>query len=147
MSRALVLTAALALGLALTGCSSAKTDEEATAAVPAAPASAAAASGTTSPEMRASIEAQLGFPPAPNPQTTAAYLADLKTISPAIISTGTPESLVNRGRDQCRDIKQLPEAQWTTRAGERFASPEQPLPAAEAEKVVQVVRKRLCPSF
>ncbi|WIM94338.1 hypothetical protein ACTOB_006355 [Actinoplanes oblitus] len=145
MSRTLVLAAAAALAVTLTGCSS---GSDSTIA-PAAQNSPPPVAGQPQSDLRASMEAQLGFPPKPDDQTARAYLADLKSIDPALVAAGTPDALVNRGRDQCRDLKVRPQKDWTTAASQRFTTPQAPrgLDPAAAEKIIKVVRIRLCPTF
>ncbi|GIF14894.1 hypothetical protein FHX34_103604 [Actinoplanes teichomyceticus] len=135
-----MLAIAVAVGaLCVTGCSGGPESTIAPAAQgsPGAPADA-----------RASLEAQLGFPPKPDAQTAQAYLADLRAIDPALVA-GDPESLVNRGRDQCRDLKARPEKEWAKVAGQRFSTPQAPQGVGEATatRIIQVVRTRLCPTF
>ncbi|BCJ41059.1 hypothetical protein GCM10010168_46430 [Actinoplanes ianthinogenes] len=144
MSRTLVI-AATALAVTLAGCSS---GSDSTIA-PAAQNSPPPVSGQSQPDLRASMEAQLGFPPKPDERTTQAYLADLKSIDPALVSSGDPAALVNRGRDQCRDLKVRPEKDWTAAANQRFTTPQAPegLGAAAAARIITVVRTRLCPTF
>ncbi|WP_436528879.1 hypothetical protein [Actinoplanes sp. HUAS TT8] len=133
MSRKLVIAVA-ALAVSLAGCSS---GSDSTIA-PAAQNSQVAAP----PDLRASMEAQLGFPPKPDAATTEAYLADLKGIDPGLVTSQDAESLVNRGRDQCRDLKARPEKEWATVATQRFSTKQ-----ADAPKIIKVVRERLCPQF
>ncbi|MFI1995461.1 DUF732 domain-containing protein [Actinoplanes sp. NPDC020271] len=134
MSRKLVIAVA-AFAVCLTGCSSG-------ASSTVAPAAQNSAAVPSQPDLRASMEAQLGFPPKPDATTTRAYLADLKSIDPGLVSTQDAEALVNRGRDQCRDLKARPEKEWVTVASQRFST--QP---ADATKIIKVVRTRLCPQF
>ncbi|GAA4588375.1 hypothetical protein BJY16_008543 [Actinoplanes octamycinicus] len=145
MSRTLVLTAVAALAVTLTGCSS---GSDSTIA-PAAQNSPPPAAGQSQPDLRASMEAQLGFPPKPDAATAQAYLADLKTIDPSLVSSKDADTLVNRGRDQCRDLKVRPEKDWTATANQRFTTPDAPggLGAAAAAKIIKVVRTRLCPTY
>jgi hypothetical protein len=139
MSRTLVTAVAVAaLAVSLTGCSR---GSESTIA-PAAQHTQAAGDARPQPDLRASIEAQLGFPPRPDVQTEQAYLADLKSIDPALVSAGDPDSLVNRGRDQCRDLKVRPEKEWASTASQRFTTG-----AAAASKIIKVVRARICPTY
>jgi hypothetical protein len=134
MSRKLVIAVA-AFAVCLTGCSSGSPSTIA-------PAAQNSAAVQSQPDLRASVEAQLGFPPKPDTTTTKAYLADLKSIDPALVSSQDPEALVNRGRDQCRDLKARPEKEWVTVASQRFSTQQ-----AAATKIIKVVRARLCPQF
>lgn len=146
MSRTLAIAVTLAaLTVCVTGCSS---GSESTIA-PAAQDSPAAVGTGAEPQLKASAEAQLGFPPKPDAATTQSYLADLKAIDPALVATTDPEALVNRGRDQCRDIKARPEKEWTKVAGQRFMTAKTPdgLADATATQVIKVVRARLCPTY
>jgi hypothetical protein len=152
MSRTLAFAVtATALIACLTGCSDGSESTIAPAAQDSRPAAAGkpATAGQPEPELRASIEAQLGFPPKPDAQTTQAYLTDLKGIDPSLVSAGDPDTLVNRGRDQCRDIKARPEREWTSAANQRFTTPQAPAGLGDdtATKIIKVVRARLCPSF
>ncbi|GLW34635.1 hypothetical protein Areg01_75720 [Actinoplanes regularis] len=144
MSRKLVIAVA-ALAVSLAGCSS---GSDSTIA-PAAKNSEAPADARSQPELRASMEAQLGFPPKPDAETAQAFLADLKGIDPALVASQNADSLVNRGRDQCRDLKARPQSEWVTVANQRFVTPEAPkgLGEATASKIITVVRTRLCPGF
>ncbi|WP_143232829.1 hypothetical protein [Actinoplanes regularis] len=144
MSRKLVIAVA-ALAVSLAGCSS---GSDSTIA-PAAKNSEAPADARSQPELRASMEAQLGFPPKPDAETAQAFLADLKGIDPALVASQNADSLVNRGRDQCRDLKARPQSEWVTVANQRFVTPEAPkgLGDATASKIITVVRTRLCPGF
>lgn len=134
MSRKLVIAVA-ALAVCLTGCSSGSKSTIA-------PAAQNSAAVQSQPDLKASVEAQLGFPPKPDATTTQAYLADLKGIDPALVSSQDADSLVNRGRDQCRDFKARPEKEWVTVASQRFSTQQ-----AAATKIIQVVRTRLCPQM
>jgi hypothetical protein len=91
------------------------------------------------------------IPPAPDAETTAAYLADLERVNPEIVEGSGALSLVNRGRDQCATIKEWPgdEAKWIWWANQRFTSPEHPegLGEATAARILKVVRKRICPTY
>jgi hypothetical protein len=141
MSRKLVI-AVTALAVCLTGCSSGSKSTIA-------PAAQNSAAVRSQPDLRASMEAQLGFPPRPDATTAQAYLADLKTIDPRLVASQDADSLVNRGRDQCRDLKARPAKEWVTVANQRFVTPQEPTGLGEptAEKIIKVVRARLCPQF
>jgi hypothetical protein len=145
MSRTLVIAVA-ALAVCLTGCSG---GSDSTIAPAAQNSKIASGDGPAQPALRASIEAQLGFPPKPDAKTEQAYLADLSSIDPALVSAQDTESLVNRGRDQCRDLKARPKNEWASVANQRFATPKDPqgLGEATATKIIEVVRTHLCPGF
>jgi hypothetical protein len=145
MSRKLVIAAA-AIAVCLTGCSS---GSDSTIAPAAQNSKVASGDGRAQPAVRASIEAQLGFPPKPDAKTEQAYLTDLKGIDPALVSAQDTDSLVNRGRDQCRDLKARPAKEWAAVANQRFITPKAPegLGEATATKIIKVVRARLCPDF
>ncbi|GIF06873.1 DUF732 domain-containing protein [Actinoplanes siamensis] len=143
MSRTLVIAVA-ALAVCLTGCSGGSGSDSTIA-----PAAQHSAPARPQNDLRASMEANLGFPPEPDATTTQAYLADLKKINPGLVSAQDADSLVNRGRDQCRDLKARPEKDWVAMANQRFVTPQAPkgLGDATASKIIAVVRARLCPGF
>jgi hypothetical protein len=109
------------------------------------------ASRTLSPEEWASIEASQGFPPKPDPKTTAAYIAGLKAINVAIVGKHSNDVMVSRGRDQCQSVHLYPNdrAKLLDLTNRRFTAPDAPdgFGLAAAGKILDVVHKNLCPSF
>lgn len=89
------------------------------------------------------------FPPAPDQEHRAGYLAALEGVNPELVEDRDPDALVNRGVDQCRDIKQRPEDQWLTWVKTRFGSPEHPngFDDETSAHVLAVIRKYLCPAY
>ncbi|MGW9210963.1 hypothetical protein ACWGR4_28740 [Embleya sp. NPDC055664] len=156
-----VTTAALAAALLLaTGCSSDGDDDKADkvkAAGPAtvapdtpkpgAPAAPAAPATTAGPGTAAAPGAAVAVPK-PDPATQAKYVADLDAIDPAIVN-GKADRAVSRGRDQCTSIKQWPgdQTKLIGLTDQRFTTPNGPIGAAKAERVLAVVRKHICPDF
>ena len=90
-------------------------------------------------------------PPKPDAQTQAAYIADLRAIDADIIGKKDEEKIVDRGRDQCRSIKDFPNdrAKLVDLTSKRFTSPNHPegFGPAKAAKILDVVHKRLCPTY
>ncbi|AEV86628.1 hypothetical protein ACWT_5611 [Actinoplanes sp. SE50] len=140
MSRTLAIAAALAAACLAAGCSGGSGDDTDKTVAPAAQNSQPAVH--SQPDLRASMEAQLGFPPKPDTKAAEAYVADLKSIDPKLVAAHDPEVLVNRGRDQCRDLKTRPQKDWATVASQRFTTPQ-----ANAARIIKVVRERLCPTY
>lgn len=101
------------------------------------------------PEQRASIGAAVGIPPAPDAATRTAYLADLTAINPDIVH-GKPDTVIDRGRNQCHSIKNGEKHQRLLETTNyRFTSPHHPtgFGTATAAKILDVVHKRLCPTY
>ncbi|MFE4397219.1 MULTISPECIES: hypothetical protein [Streptomycetaceae] len=151
---------ALAVGLAVLGlaaCSSSTTSTSSTKAE--APASSTAAAQPTSAEPpapeapaagTASAAPTASIPPKPDEATTAAYIAALKAIDPEIVGD-KPDRAVSRGRDQCRSVADSPKdtAGLVDLANKRFTSPKHPdgFGAEKSAKILQVVRKHICPTY
>lgn len=133
--------AAAVLGLALVGCSS--TDSTTTTSTP------SSSQSELTPEQRASIEAEVGLPPSPDPAARSAYIADLTAINPDIVH-GKPDTVISRGRSQCQSIKRGEKRERLLETTNfRFSSPDHPngFGTATAAKILDVVHKRLCPDF
>lgn len=131
---AAALTAAL---LPLSACSS--DDDKATAPT-----------ATPSVDM-ASINAAAGLPPKPDATTAAAYISDLNAIDPRIVKPGKNDQAVSRGINQCGSIKTTKDrAKLIELTLDRFTIttrlPEISNPDTGG-KVLDVVHKRLCPTF
>ncbi|WP_320069612.1 hypothetical protein [Micromonospora sp. RTGN7] len=113
------------------------------------PAAVSTTSGGLSAEAKAAAEAAAGIPPKPDQKTADAYLAALRKIDPDIVGDKDPERIIDRGRDQCRTIKDFPDDQDKVLmfANARFTSPEQPNGFGDdvAKKINAVVKKYLCP--
>jgi hypothetical protein len=132
---------AVALVGALAGCGGSEEAPEATKTTP----------GGLSAEARAKAEAAAGIPPKPDQATADAYLAALRKIDPEIVGDKDPERIIDRGRDQCRTIKDFPDDQDKVLmfANTRFTSPDNPngFGDATAKKINAVVKKYLCPKY
>lgn len=139
--RARHVAVAVVAAVALAGCGSSDATPEAAPTTP---------SGLSS-EAIAKAEEAAGIPPEPDQKTADAYLAALRAIDPDIVGDKDPERIIDRGRDQCRTIKDWPndEAKVLKFANARFTSPEQPngFGDAKAKKINEAVRKYLCPSY
>lgn len=100
-------------------------------------------------EQWASLEPKSNFPPQPSPRNAAAFLARLEAINPELVEDRDPDALVNRGLDECRDLKERPKGQWLTWVNTRFTSPEHPngFDDGTAGKVLAAVRKYICPTY
>lgn len=101
------------------------------------------------PKQRASIEADAGIPPSPDPATRSAYIADLTAINPDIVH-GKPETVIDRGRNQCSSIKNGEKSsRLLETTNYRFSSPNHPngFGTVTAAKILTVVHKRLCPDY
>ncbi|WP_432976622.1 hypothetical protein [Dactylosporangium sp. CA-233914] len=83
--------------------------------------------------------------------TQAAYIADLKAIDPAIVGGKDEGRIVGRGRDQCSSIKSFPNngAKLVDLTNKRFTAPNHPevFELVEAARILDVVHKRLCPTY
>jgi hypothetical protein len=100
------------------------------------------------PEQIASIEASVGIPPKPSAANRAAYLAALERINPELIEDRDPERLVDRGRDQCRDLTERGEDEWLWWVNQRVTSPDHPEGFGDvtAGKILTAIRKYICPN-
>ncbi|MFH8717250.1 hypothetical protein [Streptomyces zaomyceticus] len=142
------LIATAALALALTACGTAD-NPPATPSEKAGAEAATAVPTTLSPDTKASARAAAGIPADPDAATAATYVADLDAIDKDIVH-GKEEKAISRGLNQCRSIKDGKDrAKLIELTNSRFTSPNHPeghgLP--KAEKVLDVVHKRLCPDF
>ncbi|SCL16327.1 hypothetical protein GA0074692_6863 [Micromonospora pallida] len=139
--RARHVAVAVVAAIALAGCGSSEETPEATPTTPGA---------ISSEAVEKALEAA-GIPPKPDQKTADAYLAALRKIDPDIVGDKDPDRIIDRGRDQCRTIKDWPndEAKVIMFANTRFTSPDQPngFGEAKAKKINEVVRKHLCPSY
>lgn len=100
-------------------------------------------------EQRASIRAEAGLPPEPDTATRTAYIADLNAIDPDIVH-GKDDTAVSRGLNQCSTIKETKDRKRLIETTNyRFTSPDHPdgHGTATAEKILDIVHKRLCPDF
>lgn len=101
------------------------------------------------PQERASIQAEVGIPPAPGPAIRSAYIADLTEINPDIVH-GRPDLAVSRGRGQCASIKDGESRERLLETtNDRFTSFDRPhgFGTAAAAKILNVVHQRLCPDY
>lgn len=98
-----------------------------------------------------SAVAAAGIPPKPDEATKEAYLAELRAIEPRLVDEDNPDKAVNRGRDQCRSVKDHPDdqAKLIDLANRRFIAPgfSRGFGPEVAERVLAVVRKYLCPTY
>ncbi|MEU9972333.1 hypothetical protein [Streptomyces sp. NPDC051014] len=100
-------------------------------------------------EQRASAAAAAGLPPTPTRATRAAYLADLAGINPDIVH-GKPDTVVDRGLNQCSAYKSTSDHdQLLKLTNLRFTSPDHPdgFGITTANRILDVVHKRLCPDY
>jgi len=84
----------------------------------------------------------------PDAATSAAYIADLQAIDPAIVA-GKTDRAISRGRDQCSSVKEWPDdqAKLVDLAEQRFTTTAGPIGVDKAEKVLAAVRKHICPQY
>ncbi|GHF77163.1 hypothetical protein GCM10018790_64090 [Kitasatospora xanthocidica] len=126
--------------------SSAATAPQAPAA--AAPTAPPAPAGTTTAAPAGAKPS--GPPPRPDAATTAAYIAALTAIDPEIVSDKVDRA-VSRGRDQCTSVAQSPgdQAGLVALANRRFTSAKHPdgFGPEKSAKILEVVRKHLCPTY
>jgi hypothetical protein len=145
MRRSLVLI--ILAVCAVTGCSSTPSTADTTTTV----SPTASTKAPLTPEEYESLMAGAKdkSPAAPDQEHRAGYLAALEKVNPELVEDRDPDALVNRGIDQCRDLKERPKGQWLTWVKTRFSSPEHPdgFDDATSAKVLAVVRKYICPSF
>lgn len=135
---------------AVTGCSSTPSPTDTTVGTVAASPTASTKAPLT-PEEYESLMAGTpdNFPAAPDQEHRAGYLAALEEVNPELVEDRDPDALINRGIDQCRDLKERPKGQWLMWVKTRFGSPEHPdgFDDATSAKVLAVIRKYICPSF
>lgn len=115
------------------------------------PPMASATSSTTPLPAVSSSTPVANIPPKPDTATRAAYLADLKAIDTKIIGDKDEEIIVDRGRSQCTSIKEWPNdrAKLVDLTNKRFTAPGYPngFGTVKAGKILDVVHKRLCPTW
>jgi len=150
--RRTVLALVVAAGLAVACGGTPKADPKAAPnATSAQPPDSSAPTTAASPRDFSSAEAAVGIPPKPDAVTQAAYIADLRAIDPDIIGKKDEETIVDRGRNQCRSIKDFPKdrAKLVELTNKRFTSPNHPdgFGLVKAGKILDVVHKRLCPTY
>lgn len=89
-------------------------------------------------------------PPTPNAMNWAAFIVALKKIDPDIVH-GKEEKAVDRGRNQCRSIKDDPDdqARLIDLTNRRFTSPDHPdgFGQAKAAQILEAVRQYICPTY
>jgi hypothetical protein len=155
MSRTKLAVVALGALLAL-ACSQAGDKDEAPGQATGSPAVSAGSSTpattkSSAPEVAPSVLESRGIPPYPDAATEAAFASDMNAINPLIIGKKEPRSIVNRGRDQCRDIGSRPnDRPWLIdRTNKRFTAPgySEGFGLGTAEKILDAVHARLCPSY
>ncbi|WP_433719833.1 hypothetical protein ACQP2Y_33445 [Actinoplanes sp. CA-051413] len=92
-----------------------------------------------------------GMPPPPDRATAEAYVADLRQIDAAIVGDGDIRRLVDRGLNQCASVKEWPDdqAKLVALTNQRFTAPDHPdgFGEATAARILEVVRKRICPAY
>jgi hypothetical protein len=141
-----IITATAAV-LVLAGCSTGSATHT-TSSRPTASSAAASPSGLT-PQQRARINADLGYPADPDPATKAGYVRDLDAIDRDIVH-GKADKAVSRGKDTCRSIKETgDQARLVQFTGRRFTSPTHPegRSPAVAARILDVIHERLCPTY
>ncbi|MGW8365089.1 hypothetical protein ACWGK1_31615 [Streptomyces wedmorensis] len=142
------LIATTTLAIALTACGTAD-NPPATPSDKGGAEAATAIPTTLSPDAKASARAAAGIPADPDTATAAAYIADLDAIDKDIVH-GKEEKAISRGLNQCRSIKDGKDrAKLIELTNSRFSSPNHPdgHGLTKAEKIIDVVHKRLCPGF
>lgn len=111
----------------------------------------ATAERTLSPEEYASIEASSGIPPKPDAAAQRAYVEALRVIDPEIIGRHDEAIIVDRGRNQCRSIKDHPgdRGRQIALTQQRFSAPRHPdgFGPEVAERILGVVHQYLCPTY
>lgn len=149
--RPALAAATLIIGLAACASPTDTTTKPNTAPPPpasSAPPAAATTPGIT-PEQNASIRAEAGLPPTPSAAKIAEFIAALDAIDPDI-AHGKVDKAVSRAMNQCADVKRYPAdtAKQVSNARQRFSSPSHPegRDAATAERIVDAVRKYVCPA-
>ncbi|MGI5179511.1 hypothetical protein ACQEVZ_24590 [Dactylosporangium sp. CA-152071] len=149
--RRTVLALTVAAGLAVACGGTPKADPNADPPAAATTPASVAPTTAASPRDLSSAEAANGIPPKPDAATQAAYIADLKAIDPDIVGKKDEDRIVGRGRDQCSSIKSFPNdrAKLVELTNKRFTSPNHPegFGLAKAAKILDVVHKRLCPTY
>lgn len=106
---------------------------------------------TATASASASSAGVAGIPPKPDAAHTAAYIAALKAIDPAIASEKSEDMLVTRGRDTCSSIYNFPQdkAKQADETNRRFTSPQHPngYGIDKAAKIVDAAHTNICPSY
>jgi len=113
------------------------------------PSSTASSSPSTTPDVSAAWpDESAPFPPEPNAENWAAYIDGLNAIDPDIVH-GKEEKAIDRGRDQCKTVRDHPDDQdlLIEYTNKRFTSPTHPEGhgSAESAQILQLVRKYICP--
>ena len=107
-------------------------------------------SSVPSSDVTASIQADAGIPPKPDPATQAKFIAALNAIDTEIVN-GKEEKAIDRARNQCSSVKESPEnqAELVDLTNQRFLSPEHPegFGKATATKILKAVRTHICPAW
>ncbi|MFJ9443261.1 hypothetical protein ACIRRH_15525 [Kitasatospora sp. NPDC101235] len=159
-TRTTVAAVVALLAIGSTACSSSTSSSKGAAPSSAATApqtSAAAAPAATQAQAEAGAAAPApagakpsGPPPKPDAATTAAYIAALTAIDPEIVSDKADRA-VSRGRDQCTSVAEWPtdQAKLVDLANKRFTSAKHPdgFGPEKAAKILEVVRKHICPTY
>ncbi|MGW6703538.1 hypothetical protein ACWGDE_01405 [Streptomyces sp. NPDC054956] len=132
-----------AAAIALTGCTSLKSepkpDAKPTPAAPTAPA----------PTGSSAAAEPSGLPPEPSPDKRTIYLATLNGIDPEIVN-GKEDKAVSRGRDQCASMKD--EKDPTKRVesvNKRFIGPTHPdgFGPTKSALILATVQANICPTY
>ncbi|MCF2531763.1 hypothetical protein [Yinghuangia soli] len=142
---AVVIIVALVVAVSIVG-----GDDDDESSPPTARVTATQAGDGLTAEQRASILAEAGYPPEPDATTWAAYIRDLKAIDPDIVH-GKEEKAVDRGRNQCRSIKDHKgdRTKLVDLTNQRFSSPDHPegFGLSKASRILDVVHQHLCPTY
>ncbi|GII28387.1 hypothetical protein Pmi06nite_18290 [Planotetraspora mira] len=127
----------LAVLLALAGCGSDATAEDAPSGAPSV--------------VVASIASVTGLPPMPDEETEAKYIKALDVIDPEIVGDQDETEVVNHGRDQCVSVKEWPkeQAKLLELTAKRFKAPghSDGFGATKNKLILAAVRKYLCPKY
>lgn len=87
----------------------------------------------------------MGIPPKSDAETTDAYVAALNKIDPKIVN-GKVDRAVDRGRNQCSSVHEgFDEAKLVDLTRQRFSGGTIELSTAQSSKVLDVIRRYLCP--
>lgn len=144
---------AAATVLMLTACEDGTADsKDPSGAVTAAPSSSAP---SVSAEDKAKAREAAGLPPTPDASAWKAYIDDLNAVDRDIVH-GKEEKAVSRGINQCSSFKlttvdgeKFSRDKLVDLANRRFTSPDHPdgHGLQTAAKIVDIVHKRICPTF
>ncbi|WTW96586.1 hypothetical protein OG216_25895 [Streptomycetaceae bacterium NBC_01309] len=151
MRRIYLGIAAATTALLLTGCGSDDSDTDTAGnTTPTTAAAPASSPPELTAEQRASIMAEVGYPPEADAATEAAYVAALDKID-RDIAHGKADKAVSRGRDTCRSIKDHPgnRAKQVEVTQQRWISPTHPegRTASVAARILDATHEHLCPTF